>query len=324
MKNSCTNVHGQIKLFSGTGCLDLSQEISDYLGIPLSGRDIIQFPNEDIFVRLHESIRGQDVFLIQTTSSPVNYNIMELLISLDALKRASPDRITAVIPYLAYGRSDKKDQPRVPITARLMADLITVAGADRYITLDLHADQIQGFFSIPGDALTVFSILSDYFRDKKLQDAVVVAADLGFAKKARNLAAELDMPLALIEKRRVAVDTEALTLVGDVEGHDVILVDDEVDTGGTIVNAVHILREHGARDIYLCFAHPVLSPPAVERLSDLTVQEIVTTNSIPIPVEKQPPNLTTLSVAKLLGEVIWRVHEGCSVGEVFRRYNRYE
>jgi len=318
------SMHGIIKLFSGTGCPDLAEEISEYLGVPLSGRDIVQFPNENIFVRLDESIRGQDVFLIQTTSSPVNYNIMELLIFLDALRRASPDRITVVIPYLAYARSDKKDQPRVPITARLMADMIGIAGADRYVTLDLHADQIQGFFSIPGDALTAFSILSDHFRDKQFEKAVVVAADLGFAKKTRNLAAELDLPLALIEKRRVAMDTEALTLVGEVEGHDVIVVDDEVDTGGTIVNAVNIVKEHGARDIYLCFAHAVFSPPAVERLRDLPVKEIVTTNSVPIPPEKRLPNLIVLSVANLLGEVILRVHEGRSVGEVFRRYHRYK
>jgi ribose-phosphate pyrophosphokinase len=315
--------HGAIKLFSGTGSLTLAEEISHYLGIPLSPREVIQFPNENIFVRLEESIRGQDVFLVQTMASPVSYNILELLIFLDALKRASPDRITAVIPYFAYARSDKKDQPRVPITARLMADIIGVAGANRYMTLDLHADQIQGFFSIPGDALTCFPILSDYLREKDLEGAVVVAADLGFAKKARNLAAELDMPLALVEKRRVSVDTEALTLVGEVEGHDVIIVDDEVDTGGTMVNAVGIVQDYGARDIYLCFAHALFSNPALERLRGLPVKEIVTTNSIHLPPEKHLPNLTVLSVADLLGEVIQRVHEGRSVGEIFQRYQRY-
>jgi len=317
-------MHGAIKLFSGTGSPSLAEEISQYLDIPLSPREVIQFPNENIFIRLQESIRGQDVFLVQTMASPVSYNILELLIFLDALKRASPDRVTAVIPYFAYARSDKKDQPRVPITARLMADIIGVAGADRYMTLDLHADQIQGFFSIPGDALTCFSILSDYLGEKDLRDAVVVAADLGFAKKARNLAAELDMPLALVEKRRVSVDTEALTLVGEVAGHDVIIVDDEVDTGGTMVNAVNIVQEHRARDIYLCFAHAVFSPPALERLQDLPVKEIVTTNSISLPPEKHLPNLTVLSVADLLGEVIQRVHEGRSVGAIFQRYQRYK
>ena len=316
-------MHGDIKLFSGTGCPALAEEISQYLGVPLSGRDIVQFPNENIFVRLHESIRGQDVFLIQTTSSPVNHNLMELLIFLDTLKRASPDRVTAVIPFLAYARSDKKDQPRVPITARLVADMIGIAGADRYVTLDLHADQIQGFFSIPGDVLTAFAILSDYFREKQLEDAVVVAADLGFAKKARNLAVELRLPLALVEKRRVSAGTEALTLVGEVEGRDVVIVDDEVDTGGSMASAVEIVHGHGARDIYLCFAHAILSPSSVDRLRDLPVREIVTTNSITIPPEKQLPNLTVLSVANLLGEVIQRVHQGSSVGEVFRGYSTY-
>ena len=316
-------MHGQIKLFSGTGCPALAAEISRYLDVPLSGRDVVQFPNENIFVRLDESIRGQDVFLIQATSSPVNHNLMELLIFLDTLKRASPDRVTAVIPYLAYARSDKKDQPRVPITARLVADMIGIAGADRYVTLDLHADQIQGFFSIPGDVLTAFAILSDYFREKRLADAVVVAADLGFAKKARNLAAELRLPLALIEKRRLSVDTEALTLVGEVEGHDVVIVDDEVDTASSMASAVETVLEHGARDVYLCFAHAILSPPAVDRLRDLPIKEIVTTNSITIPPEKELPNLTVLSVANLLGEVIRRVHQGSSVGEVFRGYNTY-
>ena len=316
--------HGHVKLFSGSGCPELAKEISQYIDVPLSPREIIQFPNENIFVRLEESIRGQDVFLIQTMASPVSHNILELLIFLDALKRASPDRITAVIPYFAYARSDKKDQPRVPITAKLMADIIGVAGADRYMTLDLHADQIQGFFDIPGDALTCFSILSDYFREKELENAVVVAADLGFAKKARNLAAELEMPLALVEKRRVSVDTEALTLVGEVDGHDVIIVDDEVDTGGTMVNAVNIVQEHGARDTFLCFAHAVFSPPAIERLKDLPVREIVTTNSVSLPSKDCLPNLTVLSVASLLGKVIQRVHAGRSVGEMFQRYQRYK
>jgi len=317
-------MHGSIKLFSGSGCPRLAEEISRYLGVPLSPRRIVQFPNENVFIQLGESIRGQDVFLIQTMASPVSQNILELLIFLDALKRASPDRVTAVIPYFAYARSDKKDQPRVPITARLLADIIGVAGADRYMTLDLHADQIQGFFSIPGDALTCFSILYDYFRQKKLEDAIVVAADLGFAKKARNFAAELRAPLALVEKRRVSIDTEALTLVGEVEGCDVIIVDDEVDTGGTMVNAVNIVREYGARRVFLCFAHAVFSPPAIERLKDVAVKEIVTTNSISLSPECRLSNLTVLSVANLLGEVIQRVHQGRSVGEMFQQYQRYK
>ncbi len=320
------SMHGQIKLFAGTGCMDLAEEISEYVNVPLSGREIKVFPNENIFVQLHESIRGQDVFLIQTTSSPVNYNIMELLIFLDAIKRASPDRITVVIPYLSYCRSDKKDKPRVPITARLLADMIGVTGVDRYVFLDLHAQQIQGFYSMPGDVLTVFPLISDHFRKKNLKKAVVVAADLGFAKKARNLAAELNLPLALVEKRRINVDTEALTLVGEVEDHDVIIVDDEVDTGGTMVNAVHKVREHGARDIYLSFAHPIFSGDAVERLKALPVKETVTTNSIPIPEDVKAgwDNLKIKTVAGLLGDVIKCVHGGRSVGNLFKAYQSYK
>jgi ribose-phosphate pyrophosphokinase len=312
-------IYGGIRLYSGTACPELAQEISDYLEVPLSGRDIIQFPNENIFVRLHGSARGQDVYLIQTTSTPVNYNVMELLVAVNTLKLDSAARITAVIPYLAYGRSDKKDQPRVPISARLLADLIEVAGANRYMTIDLHAGQIQGFFSIPGDVLTSFHILSDYFLVKPLHDPVIVTADLGFAKKGRNFAAKLNAQMAFVEKRRRGNDAtaEALTVIGDVAGRDVIVVDDEVDTGGSVSQAVNIVKAHGARDIYLSFVHAVLSPPAVERLRDLPLKEIVTTNTIPIPPEKRLPNMTILSIGPLLGEVIRRAHEGRSVGEMF-------
>jgi ribose-phosphate pyrophosphokinase len=311
-------MYGGIKIFSGTGCEELAEEISSILNVPLSGRDIVEFPNENLFVRLHESVRGQDVFVIQTTSPPVNRNIMELLILLDTLKRASAGRITAVIPYLAYARSDKKDQPRVPITARLVADLITVAGASRYMLIDLHAGQIQGFFSIPGDELTAFPILSDYYKNKDLQDEVVVSADLGFAKKARNFAVEQDAPLAFVEKRRTgdAGESEALTLVGTVADKNVIIADDEVDTGGSICNAVRVVNE-------LSFTHPLLSGQAAERLRELPVREIVTTNTVPLPPEKRLPNMTVLSVAPLLAGVIWRVHKGQSVGEMFARYNIY-
>jgi ribose-phosphate pyrophosphokinase len=312
-------LYGGIRLYSGTACPELAQEIADYLDVPLSGRDIIQFPNENIFVRLHGSARGQDVYLIQTTSSPVNYNVMELLVAINTLKLDSAARITAVIPYLAYGRSDKKDQPRVPISARLLADLIEVAGANRYITIDLHAGQIQGFFSIPGDVLTSFHILSDYFKAKALHDPVIVTADLGFAKKGRNFAAKLQADMAFVEKRRRGNDAtaEALTVIGDVKGHDVIIVDDEVDTAGSVSQAVQIVKAHGARDIYLSFVHPVLSHPAVERLRTLPLKEIVTTNTIPLPPEKRLPNLTVLPIGMLLGEVIRRAHEGRSVGEMF-------
>jgi len=312
-------MYGEIEIFSGTGSQELARKVAEYLNVPLSPREIVTFPNENIFVRLLTSVRGQDVFIIQTTSSPVNYNIMELLLLLDTVKRASAGRITAVIPYLAYGRSDKKDQPRVPISARLLADLITVAGADRYMLVDLHAGQIQGFFSIPGDELTAFHLLSDYFVSKKLENAIVVAVDLGFAKKGRNFAEKLRLPMAFIEKRRDVMNAaiQSLTVIGEVAGKNVLLVDDEVDTAGSVASAVNILKEHGAADIYLGFTHAVFSPPAVERLRALPIREIVCTDTVPIPSEKRLPNLTVLSVAPLLGEVIRRVHEGESVGKMF-------
>lgn len=313
--------YGDIRLFSGTSCPELSAEIAAYLKLPLGGRDIIRFPNENIFLRLHASVRGQDCYVIQTTSAPVSDNLMELLIAVQTLRLDSAGRVTVVIPYLAYARSDKKDQPRVPITARLVADMIGIAGADRYITMDLHAGQIQGFFGIPGDVLTAFHSLSDYFLSIRttLKDPVIVTADLGFAKKGRNFAAKIEANMAFIEKRRTGNDAnaQALTVIGDVDDKDVIIVDDEVDTAGSISQAVQIVKAHGARDVYLSFVHPVLSHPAVERLRALPIKEIITTNTIPIPPEKRLPNLRVLSVAPLLGEVIRRAHEGRSVGELF-------
>jgi len=311
--------YGEIKLFSGSASQELAQEISDYLGLPLESYDLIQFPNENLFVRLHGSVRGQDVYIVQSMNPPVHRNIMELLITVDCLKRDSAGRITAVFPYMAYARSDKKDQPRVPITARLVADMIEVAGTDRYMTIDLHAGQIQGFFSIPGDVLTAFHILSDYFLEKKLEDVVVATADLGFAKKGRNFAAKLGVPLAFVEKRRQVENlrARATTVIGDVTGKDVILVDDEVLTGGSMIEAVQIVKDHGARDIYLSFTHPLLVQSATEELAKLPIKEIVTTNTVLIPPDKRLPNMTILSVATLLGEVILRAHEGRSVGELF-------
>jgi ribose-phosphate pyrophosphokinase len=312
-------MYGEIEIFCGTGSAELAAKIADYLHVPLSPREITTFANENIFVRLKTSVRGQDVFIIQTTSSPVNYNIMELLLLLDTVKRASAGRITAVIPYFAYARSDKKDQPRVPISARLLADLITVAGADRYMLVDLHAGQIQGFFGIPGDELTAFHILSDYFLAKKLTNTVVVAVDLGFAKKGRNFAEKLRLPMAFIEKRRDVADAtvHALSLIGDVAGRNVLLVDDEVNTGCSVAEGVELLKKHGAADIYLSFTHAAFSPDASERLGTLPIKEIVCTDTVPIPPERRLPNMTILSVAPLLGEVIRRVHEGKSVGQMF-------
>jgi ribose-phosphate pyrophosphokinase len=317
-------VYGGIKLYAGTGSPDLAQKVADYIGQPLCGRDIIQFPNENLFVKLHSSVRGQDVYIIQTTSAPVHRNIMELLIMVQTLKLDSAARITVVIPYLAYGRSDKKDQPRVPITARLMADIIEAAGADRYILLDPHAGQIQGFFSIPGDVLTTFHMLTDYLKQLRptMVDPVVVTVDLGFAKKGRNVAADIDAPIAFIEKRRVANDAkaQALSIIGDVEGRDVVLVDDEIDTGGSIGQAVNLVKEHGARDVYVTCVHPVFSANAIDRLSALPVKKFITTDTVPIAqekIEQLGDRLAIISASSLLGEVIMRAHEGRSVGEMF-------
>jgi len=311
-------MYGDIKLLAGSGCPDLAQKIADYINVPLSHWEIIEFPNENLFVRLHGSVRGQDVYLIQTHARPLHRNVMEMLIAIDCLKRDSAGRITVVVPYMAYSQSDKKDQPRVPITSRLLADLIEVAGADRWITIDLHSAQIQGFYKIPGDSLTAFHTLVDYFQRKSL-DAVVVTPDLGFAKRGRNYAAALDVPLAFVEKRRLSNDSrrEGLNLIGDVREKDVIIVDDLVDTAGSTQVAVNLVKSLGARDVYVAFTHPVFSGPAMERLRDLPIKEIVTTDTLPIPSEKMLPNITVLSMAPLLGEVIVRTHEGRSVGELF-------
>jgi ribose-phosphate pyrophosphokinase len=318
-------VYGDIKLYAGTGSPELAQKISDYLNSPLCGRDLIEFPNENLFIKLHGSVRGQDVYVIQSTASPVHNNLMELLIMIQTLRLDSAARITAVVPYLCYGRSDKKDQPRVPITARLVADLIEVAGADRYMTLDPHAGQIQGFFSVPGDVLTASHMLTAHINKtmrSQLVDPVVVAVDLGFAKKGRNYAADLDTPIAFIEKRRTGNDAnaEALTLIGEVKDRDVIIVDDEVDTGGSIGQAVDIVKKAGARDVYLSFVHPILSDEGAQRLASLPIKHIITTDTVPIPPNKMKHlknKITVLSVASLLGEVIKRAHEGRSVGEMF-------
>jgi len=315
---------GDVKVYAGTACPDLATSVANYLNVQLCDREVVSFPNDNLFVKLHSSVRGQDCYVIQTTSAPVHRNLMELLIMIQTLRLDSAARITAVIPYLCYARSDKKDQPRIPITARLVADMIEVAGADRYIMMDLHAGQIQGFFSIPGDVLTAFYIHIDYLRSikERMHLPVVVTADLGFAKKARNYAAALNVPLSFIEKRRMGNDSkaQALTLIGDVYERDAIIVDDEVDTGGSIVQAVNLVKDNGARNVYVIFVHPVLSANAAEKLAALPVTEFIATDTIPISIEKRAlfgDRLRILSVAPLLGEVIRRANEGRSVGELF-------
>lgn len=317
-----TGQYGRILLFPGTASQSLGNEIASHLGMKTGSYTRTVFPNENIFIRLNESVRGQDVYLVQTLCPPnLHENIFEMLIMIDTLKRDSAGRINVVVPYLAYARSDKKDQPRVGIAARLLANLIEKAGADRYITIDLHAGQIQGFFNIPGDALTSFHLLGDYVLEKNIENLVVVSTDLGFAKKGRNWAEKLGTPLAIIEKRRTSNDSksEALSIIGEVRDKNVLLVDDEVMTGGSIVNAVNLVKQEGARDVYLAFVHPILAEPAADRLATLDIKEIITTNTVPIAADKlaKLPNMVVLSVAPLLGEVILRANQGRSVGELF-------
>ena len=310
----------ELVIFSGNANPRLAADIAAYCGVPLGKADVFSFSNENIFVKLNESVRATDVYIIQPTSSPVNRSIMELLIMIDAAKRASAAQITAVLPYYAYGRTDKKDQPRVPITARLIADMITVAGANRVLTVDLHAGQIQGFFNIPLDELTAVYLLAQHFRQKALPNPVVVSTDIGNAKRARNFAELLGVPLAIIEKRRLAGNdghSQALNLIGSVRGAQAILVDDEVDTAGTMVQAAAQVMEQGAEAVYACCVHPILSGPALERLQASPIRELVCTDSVPIPPEKADPKISVLSIAPLLGEAIRRVHRGGSVGEMF-------
>jgi ribose-phosphate pyrophosphokinase len=308
----------QFEIYHGNSNPDLARKICRYLGSEPGKAEVFQFANENIFVRILDNVREKDVFLVQPTCHPVNQSIMELLIMIDAFKRASAGRITAVVPFYAYGRSDKKDQPRVPITARLIADMITVAGADRVLAMDLHQGQIQGFFNIPVDELTAVHILSNYFKHKHLEDLVVVT-DLGFAKRARTFAELLEAPLAVIEKRRIGnLDrAELMNVIGDVRGRRAIIVDDEIDTGGTLTEIVRALEREDVSEIYACATHGVLSGPAVDKIRDSSVRELVLTDTVPLPALKRLPKITTLSVAPLIGEAIKRIHRGESVGALF-------
>ena len=309
----------ELKVFAGTAHEQLARDVCSYLNISVGESNVFKFSNDNTFVQMGENVRQRDVFLIQPFAYPVNDRIMELLIMLDAAKRASAGRITAVIPYYAYGRTDKKDQPRVPITARLVADLLSVAGADRVLTVDLHAGQIQGFFNIPVDELTGLPLLSRYFADKALENVVVVAVDIGISKRARDMAAKLGAPLAIIEKRRMgnADSSESLNIIGDVAGKTAITFDDEVDTAGSLTNAVDALREAGVGDVYACCTHAVLSGPGASRVEQSSIKELVVTDTLPLPSEKRNGKITVLSVAPLLGEAIRRIHEGLSVGAMF-------
>ncbi len=311
----------ELKIFTGNAHPSLAQTITEYLGIPLGECEVFEFSNENTFVRILENVRQQDVFVVQPICSPVNKNLVELLIMLDALKRASAGRITAVVPYYGYGRTDKKDQPRVPITARLVADLLTVAGANRLLTVDLHAEQIQGFFSIPVDELTALYLLSDYFKKKDFNDLVVVATDIGISKRARDLATKLNSPLAIIEKRRVGnVDqAETLNVIGEVESKVALTVDDEIDTAGSLVGVVSALREREAKEVYACCTHPIFSDQAIQRIASCPVKEVVVTDTVPVAGGKKLDKITVLPIAPLLGEAIHRIHTGASVGAMFEQ-----
>jgi ribose-phosphate pyrophosphokinase len=311
--------YNEINIFSGNSNKKLAKEVCEYISLPMGRAEVFEFSNENIFCKINESVRENDVFVIQSLSTPVNRSIMELLIMIDALKRASAGRITAVLPYYAYGRTDKKDQPRVPITSRLLADMITVAGANRVLTLDLHAGQIEGFFNIPVDHLSAVHILADYFIAKQLPNPVVVSTDLGNAKRARNFAERLNCPLALIEKRRQGNEdrTSVLNLIGAVKGHQAVLIDDEIDTGGSMIQAAEAVRDQGVTEIYAACIHGILSGPAIERLKTSPIKELVITDSVPLTAAKQIPTIKVLTVARLLGECIMRVHAGASVGAMF-------
>jgi len=308
----------QYEIYHGNANPDLARKIAHWLRSEPGRAEVFAFANENIFVRILDNVREKDVFLVQPTSKPVNQSIMELLIMIDAFKRASAGRITAVVPYYAYGRSDKKDQPRVPITARLIADMISVAGADRMLTMDLHQGQIQGFFNIPVDELTAVHMLSRYFLDRQLEDCVVVT-DLGFAKRARQFAELLDAPLAIVEKRRHGnLDrAEVINVIGEVRGRRAIIVDDEIDTAGTLIEITRALEREGVNEIYACATHGVLSEPAIDRIGNSSVTEVIVTDTIPLPPEKHIDRIKVLSVAPLIGEAIKRIHRGESVGALF-------
>ncbi len=313
-------MYGDLSIFTGNAHPALARAVCHYLEVELGQAEVFEFSNENIFVKINESVREKDVFVIQPTCSPVSKSIMELLIMLDALRRASAGRITAVIPYFASGRTDKKDQPRVPITARLLADMIQAAGAHRVLTLDLHAGQVQGFFNIPVDELTAVGLLCEHVRRLELPDLVVVSSDIGFAKRARNFAELLDAPLAIVEKRRMGNDgtSESLSVIGEVYGKTALVVDDEIDRASSLMGAIEALQRQGVRDILACCVHAVLSGPAIGRLRSAPLGRLLTTDSIRLDPAKWIDKLEVVSIAPLLGEAINRIHAGTSVGEMFR------
>ncbi|WP_446861294.1 MULTISPECIES: ribose-phosphate pyrophosphokinase [unclassified Phormidesmis] len=312
--------NNRLRLLSGSANVPLSQEVARYLGMDLSPMVRKRFADGELYIQIQESIRGCDVYLIQPTCRPVNDHLMELMIMVDACRRASARQITAVIPYYGYARADRKTAGRESITAKLSANLITQAGASRVLAMDLHSSQIQGYFDVPLDHVYGSPVLLDYLAKKQLPDIVVVSPDVGGVARARAFAKKLDdAPLAIIDKRRQAHNiAEVMNVIGDVRGKTAVLVDDMIDTAGTITEGAKLLREQGARQIYACATHAVFSPPAIERLSSGVLEEVIVTNTIPVEPENRFPQLTVLSVANLLGETIWRIHEDSSVSSMFR------
>lgn len=308
----------KLKIFSGTANRALAQEVAEHTGIPLGNAEIERFSDGEISVYIGESIRGADIFIIQPLSYPANESLMELLIFLDAVKRASAKRINAVIPYYAYARQDRKMRARDPITAKLVADLLTRAGADRVITMDLHAGQIQGFFDIPVDHLLGMPILARYFLQKNIKDGIVVTPDLGGVTRAREMSERLKMPLAIIDKRRPKPNvSEVMNIIGDIKGKEAIIIDDLIDTAGTITQGSEELVSRGATAVYACCTHAVLSGPARERVANSSINEMVVTNTIPLNSEQKHDKITVLSVAPLIGDAIKRIHDDWSVSELF-------
>lgn len=307
-----------LKIFTGNANTELAEEIADYLGVPIGASNVTHFSDGEVQVRIDESVRGADVFVIQPTSAPVNENLMELLIMIDAVRRASARRITAVLPYYGYARQDRKTRARDPITAKLVANILTASGARRVVTMDLHAGQIQGFFDIPVDHLPGVPILAEYFLQRRLGNVVVVSPDLGGVTRARDLAERIGAPIAIIDKRRPEPNVvEVTNIIGAIRDKTVIMVDDIIDTAGTITKGAAALKQWGVNDIYVCCTHGVLSGPALKRLAEAPIKEVVITNTIDVPKEKLIDKIKTLSVAPLLGEAIIRIHEDLSVSKLF-------
>jgi ribose-phosphate pyrophosphokinase len=311
--------YGELKIFSGRAHPALAQEICEYLGLPLGELTLYNFSDGEDYCQIDENVRGADVFVVQPTCSPVNDHVMELLILLDAFRRSSASRITAVMPYFGYARQDKKDKPRVPIAAKLMADLLTASGADRILTMDLHAAQIQGFFNIPVDHLFAAPVLLDAIREMNLDDLVIVSPDVGGVARARAIGKRLGASLAIIDKRRTGKnETEVLHVIGDVEGRNVLILDDIIDTAGTLIQAEEALQKQGARKTFAAAVHPVLSGPAIERIEASKLESLVVTNTIPLDAAlARCPKIRSLSIAPLLGEAIERIHQGTSVSSLF-------